>query len=57
MFSDIEIVDKTSSVEEAKKMLSTCNPDIVLLDVELHDSTSFNLLDELNIKILKIYSY
>ena len=35
-------------------MLSTCAPDIVLLDVELEDGSGFNLLDELNIINFKV---
>jgi len=54
LFKDVEIVGEAASIKEAKKMLSTCAPDIVLLDIELEDGSGFNLLDELNIINFKV---
>jgi len=60
IYKDAIIVGEAASVKQAKKMLATSNPDIVLLDIELEDGTGFGLLDELetiNFKIVFITAF
>jgi len=60
LYKDAIVVGEAASIKQAKKMLSTCSPDIVLLDIELEDGTGFNLLDQLksiNFKIVFITAF
>ncbi len=57
---NIEVVGVAGSIKEAKAQLLKLKPDLVFLDVELSDGTSFELLRELkqiNFKIIFISSF
>lgn len=46
-YKDYVVIGTTGTLAEAKVLLSTTRPDIVLLDVELQDGTGFDLLQSL----------
>jgi two-component system LytT family response regulator len=46
-FPELEMVGEAATVKEALKLISDQNPDLVFLDVELKDETSFDLLQAL----------
>ncbi|PPK94797.1 MULTISPECIES: LytTR family DNA-binding domain-containing protein [Nonlabens] len=49
-FSDrIKIAGQASSIKEGLKLISEVQPDIVLLDIELEDGSSFEILEQLEI--------
>ena len=41
--SDFEIVGQSSSIADAKRSVRVASPDVVLLDVQLHDGTGYSL--------------
>lgn len=45
---DIEIVGEASSIVNAKNIIETKQPEIVLLDIELEDGSGFDLLNTLS---------
>lgn len=54
---DIELVDECASVAEGYESLCRNKPDLVLLDVEMHDGTGFDLLakfEKLNFSVIFI---
>ena len=42
---DVEVIGTAGSVVEAAKLLRTCRPDLLFLDIMLGDGTSFDLLE------------
>ncbi len=46
-FSDIEIIDEASNVEEGIEKIETKNPDLIFLDIQMPGKTGFELLQEL----------
>ena len=44
---NLEIIDTCSSVEDAIKKTNSLNPDLVFLDIEIHDKTGFDYLEQL----------
>ena len=46
--NEYKVVGEASSVIDAKKIIETKKPDIVLLDIELEDGTGFDLLEQIN---------
>ena len=56
----VEVVGEALSVAEAKTKISTLNPDLLLLDIMLGESTGFDLLDtikEYNLQVIFITAY
>lgn len=51
---DVEIIDSARSIASAKEVLKKTNPDLVLLDINLPDGTSFDLLQQLENTKFKI---
>lgn len=47
MFDDIKVVGEAGGLAEAEKVLQNADPDLVFLDVELADGTSFTLLKKI----------
>ncbi len=45
----VEIIAEADNLEDAKKLLIEQTPDLVFLDVEMDEQTTFNLLSELEI--------
>jgi len=57
---EIQVVAETGFVSEAKTLLKTYKPDLVFMDVELEDGTSFDILkqlDKLTFKIIFTTAY
>ena len=57
---DVEIIGTARSISSAKQILQKSSPDLVLLDINLPDGTSFELLGELgnvNFKIIFITAF
>ncbi|MDD4149009.1 MAG: LytTR family DNA-binding domain-containing protein [Bacteroidales bacterium] len=53
---DVEVLGVAKSVKEAKMLINSTSPDLVLLDIELQDGTGFDLLEELeNIRFKVIF--
>lgn len=44
---NLDIVATCSTVEDAIKMTNSLNPDLVFLDIEIHDKTGFDFLEQL----------
>jgi two-component system LytT family response regulator len=44
-FPDVQIVAKAASVAEAKTLIEAHRPDVVFLDIQLNESTAFDLLN------------
>ena len=44
---DIEVVGDASTASEAEKMIKEMTPDLIFLDVQMHDETGFDLLERL----------
>lgn len=51
---EVEIVGEADSVQSAIKIISSCSPDLVLLDISLNDETAFDLLNSFNDIIFQI---
>ncbi|HLU88393.1 MAG TPA: response regulator [Cyclobacteriaceae bacterium] len=45
---NIEIVGEAINVEDAKEKISSLNPDVVFLDIQMPEKTGFDLLEELD---------
>ena len=45
--SNIEIIKTCNTVEAAVKATNMLNPDLVFLDIEIHDKTGFDYLEQL----------
>jgi two-component system LytT family response regulator len=45
---EVEIVGEADSVQSALKIISSCSPDLVLLDIAINNETAFDLLNSLN---------
>ncbi len=58
-FPHIELVGEASSFEQAKDVINTLQPDLLLLDIDLNGLTSIDLLGEINCapKIIFITSH
>lgn len=59
-FSNLNIIGEATSVSKALFLLKKKQPDILFLDVQLNNSTSFSLLDQLgklNSKVIIISSF
>ncbi len=57
---DIEIMGKADSVETALKLIMTLKPDLLFLDIELHDKSAFDILrviDTENIQVILITAH
>lgn len=50
----IKIVDKGSTVEEAVKKIQLNKPDILFLDIQLSNNTSFEILDQIDFSEIEI---
>lgn len=50
----VEIVGIATSVSTAIETIKSCNPDLLLLDIEIDEGTSFDILEEIGIKNLHI---
>lgn len=44
---DVEVIGTATNIAYAEKLIKKSNPDLVLLDINLPDGTSFNLLEQL----------
>ena len=44
---DVEVTDTASNIASAKEIIRKINPDLILLDINLPDGTSFDLLQQL----------
>ncbi|HEY1200964.1 MAG TPA: response regulator, partial [Niastella sp.] len=51
---EVEIVGEADSVQSAIKNISSCSPDLVLLDIAINNETAFDLLSSLNEIIFQI---
>ncbi|MCS3796133.1 LytR/AlgR family response regulator transcription factor [Niastella sp. OAS944] len=51
---EVEIVGEADSVQSAIKIISSCSPDLVLLDIAINNETAFDLLSSLNEIIFQI---
>lgn len=49
-YSDVEIIGKTSSVEESIEWLKSHNPDVIFMDVELEDGDCFEIFRQVDIR-------
>lgn len=59
-FQNINIVGEAESINEGIELINTKKPDLVLLDIQLADGNSFDILDNIThkkIKIIFITSY
>ena len=58
-FPTIRIVGEASNINEAARLIATCRPDIVFLDIQMPGGSGFNLLDriEVDFKIIFITAY
>ncbi|MFC5044735.1 LytR/AlgR family response regulator transcription factor [Aquimarina hainanensis] len=59
-FDDIKIVAEASEIEEAKKKIISYQPDFVILDINLKDGNSFELLrsfENIQFKIIFVTSF
>ncbi len=59
-YQGLMIVGNCGSVAEAEVLISSCNPDVVFLDIHLSDGSGFNLLQkigEINFNVVFITSY
>lgn len=54
MFDGITVVGEAGGIDEAEKVLKNTDPDLVFLDVELNDGTSFTLLKKFSGPSFKI---
>lgn len=45
---EVEIVGEANSVPSASKIIPSCSPDLVLLDIAINNETAFDLLNSLN---------
>lgn len=46
--TNLDIVGEARTPEEAIERIKAADPDILFLDIQLHDQTSFSILDQLN---------
>lgn len=49
-YPDVEIIGKTSSVEESIEWLKVHNPDVIFMDVELEDGDCFEIFRQVDIR-------
>ena len=61
-YPELEIIGKAESVHDAYELIVNKKPDIIFLDIQLHDQTAFDLLemlddDDLNIILITAYEY
>lgn len=54
--SDIEVYPIADSVEQAVMLLKDVSPDLIFLDIELADGTSFQIFDQIEIKSPVIFT-
>jgi len=57
---ELEIVGTASSVNEAYKLISSLNPSVIFLDIEMSDGSGFDLLEKLggfNFKVIFTTAY
>jgi two-component system LytT family response regulator len=47
-FSDIEVIDEATNVDEGVEKIETQNPDLIFLDIQMPGKTGFDLLGELD---------
>jgi len=52
--SSIEIIGESGFVKEGIELINSLNPDVVFLDIELEDGTSFDVLNRLNNRSFQI---
>lgn len=60
MFPDIEISGKAESIARAHELLKSEEPEIIFLDIELHDGTGFDLLEsfsQLSASVIFVSAY
>lgn len=50
MESEYELIGSANTLEKAKAMIEGCKPDVIIADIQLHDSTIFKLIEESDIK-------
>ena len=46
---DVEVVAEAATVDEARDTVNTMQPDVLLLDIQLHKRTGFELLEALDV--------
>lgn len=61
-YPELEIIGTAESVHDAYELIVNKKPDIIFLDIQLHDQTAFDLLemlddDDLNIILITAYEY
>lgn len=50
-FKELTIVGEAETIAEAQNLIEHLNPDLIFLDMEIGESTGFNLLDSINIEV------
>ncbi|MEL7587307.1 MAG: LytTR family DNA-binding domain-containing protein [Prolixibacteraceae bacterium] len=59
-FSEIEVMGEADSVDAGVSLIRSVKPDLVFLDIEMHDGTGFDLIDQLaevNFRLIFTTSY
>ena len=53
-FKELEVVDHTTTVKDSVESINSNNPDLLFLDIDLPDGTSFDILQQIDYKKYRI---
>ncbi len=57
---DVSIIGQASKIDEAVELIKTSNPDLVFLDIRMHNGTGFDILqnlDNINFEVIFVTAY